>query len=334
MRVRQFGVGVGICLLTIIVAGSQPAMAQQSEAQVVIDLINQLRAEYGLYAYTVNDVLMAVAQGQSDYQASIGQISHIGPGGTRPRDRVAAAGYAAPGSFFVHENIYGGTQATAYDAVQWWRNSSIHFQGMTSNRYVEIGAGVAYDSAGLVYFTALFAVRVGDSPPSAPSVAPPSTVSTPAVVPVEVALPGPDGAVWHEVQAGQTLWAIAQAYGVDVALLEELNGLPAGNPLIYPGDLILIRPASTATPPAATATVWTPTPAVTPSRTARPTLIAAVASRTGVPAVELGNQAPDTQPSARPGGMSLRDIVTAGLVVLALIGGGMMAVGLAARRLR
>jgi LysM repeat protein len=69
-----------------------------------------------------------------------------------------------------------------------------------------------------------------------------------AISPVETALFKPDGSQVHTVQAGQTLWAIAVAYGVTIQQLRELNGMPAPSAenqseVIIPGQTLIVRPA-------------------------------------------------------------------------------------------
>ncbi len=49
------------------------------------------------------------------------------------------------------------------------------------------------------------------------------------------------GGVVHEVRPGQSLWAIADAYGSTVADLAAINGLSAENPILYVGQKLHIR---------------------------------------------------------------------------------------------
>ena len=110
-------------ILSILLIALSPAMqtraAPHLSGRELIDLVNQLRAANGLPPYQVNQALMAAAQAHSDYQASIGQVTHTGQGGTRPRDRAIAYGYGGGGTIFVSENIAGGMKLSASEAVSW-----------------------------------------------------------------------------------------------------------------------------------------------------------------------------------------------------------------------
>ena len=119
-RIAAIGIAVGLaCGLlggrAALARASTAAQSQGGGPYEVIALVNSLRAEYGLYPYTINQALMTAAQQQSDYQASIGQISHIGPNGSRPRDRAAAVGYAPAGSFWV--SITLGMTSTRWETL-------------------------------------------------------------------------------------------------------------------------------------------------------------------------------------------------------------------------
>src|SRR4030042_6620801 len=102
-------------ILAVLLDNSTPGSAQAGDAYSLIDAVNNLRAANGLPAYQVNSILMAVAQGHSDYQAAIGQVTHTGAGGTRPRDRAAAAGYGGGGTVFFSEKIGGGRHPHIYE---------------------------------------------------------------------------------------------------------------------------------------------------------------------------------------------------------------------------
>jgi uncharacterized protein YkwD len=294
MSVAKKMAGSLIAAVCLLVPGITPTFAappaQSGDAALVIELINQLRAEYGLAPYVVHQTLMAVAQAHAEYEAAYDILSHTGADGSRPLDRALAAGYGVPGSTFMHENIYAGTNAAPYDALAWWRNSPLHLQGMTQTGVREIGVGVARSASDVVYYVAMFGLRVGEEPAaSSEPVAVPTSASLPenparVVTPVELATAGPDGAIWHEVKSGQAVWHIAQAYHVDVYVLLEQNGLSETSALIHPGDLLLIQPAPPPTPSPTTPPREPPDlPAVTPTRTPAALASAATPSRAESP---------------------------------------------------
>ncbi len=84
-----------------------------------------------------------------------------------------------------------------------------------------------------------------------------------------------DGAVVHIVGDGETLAGIAEAYGVSMITIREMNGLAPDSTLIFPGQKLIIQlaPTPTLTPtitPVTPRPTRTPTP-VTPTRTPAPT---------------------------------------------------------------
>jgi hypothetical protein len=77
--------------------------------------------------------------------------------------------------------------------------------------------------------------------------------------------PMADGAVVHIVGDGETLAGIAEAYGVSMITIRELNGLAPDSTLIFPGQKLIIQlaPTPTLTP---TITPVTPRPPRAPRR--------------------------------------------------------------------
>jgi LysM repeat protein len=57
---------------------------------------------------------------------------------------------------------------------------------------------------------------------------------------IPVSTPDDEGAIVHVVEMGQTAWAIAVRYGVDLETLLTLNRLPE-NPVLRPGDRLYIQ---------------------------------------------------------------------------------------------
>ncbi|GAB4472878.1 MAG: hypothetical protein Kow00124_11290 [Anaerolineae bacterium] len=323
-------------------ASAAPAPFQPADAYRLVDMVNALRAEYGLPPYQVNSALMVAAQLHTEWAASVGYHSHVGPDGSRPRDRAVAAGYGGGAEVFVSENIYWGTMATPESAMAWWRNSPIHFQGMTSTRYQEIGVGAAYSESG-GYFTLLFGVVAGaapaePAPSSSGAAAPPGSASSGGggalVRPEAIALatPGPDGAVVHTVSSGEVPINIAEAYGVDLYALLAMNGLSESS-IIFPGDQLIIRPPSTPTPtPAITATPSLLLAPPSPTATARPTGSAALSSTPSAEVAALDAAAPDAKPTPTDLELAVgrrvnRTAILIALIGLGLVGGALIAIG-------
>ena len=251
-----------IILLLVLFGNLSHSRAQAGDPYSLVDAVNSLRANNGLPPYQVNSILMGIAQAHSDYQAAIGQVTHTGAGGTSPRDRATAAGYGGGATFFISENIAGGTDLSVDGAISKWLGDDLHIQTMLGASYKDIGAGVSV-SDGFVYYTIDVAYVAGGgnySPPAA------STPGGPTAIPiylVQTSTPNPDGSVIHTVLYGQNLSTIAKAYGVTVAEIKQLNNLTGDT--IYEGDKLLIRLANTPGP------TDTPTATVTPTRVASPT---------------------------------------------------------------
>lgn len=143
-------------------------------------------------------------------------------------------------------------------------------------------------------------------------------VTTTATVPLVTMTVRPNGCTVHVVGAGQTLWAIALAYGVRVDDIRKRNGMGAEDVTIYPGETLVIRcmPLTPTVAPSLSPTTGkvTRTPTHVP---ATPTRTAALASRQLVTptAAEAGEQG---APGALFAGMLILIIGT--LLVLLVFG--------------
>jgi LysM repeat protein len=237
--------------------------AQAGDPYSLVDAVNNLRAANGLSPLQINSQLMSAAQGHSDYQAAIGQVTHTGAGGTRPRDRAAAAGYGGGATFFISENIAGGNDLSVDGVISMWQGDNPHIQTMLGANYQDIGAGVSV-SNGFVYYTIdVGYVAGGHSTIPQVTITPGGPTPIPIYL-VQTATPKPDGSVVHTVLSGQTLIGIAIAYGLTVAEIKALNNLT--NDVIYVGDKLVIQPANTPGPTATITATITPTRAATSTR--------------------------------------------------------------------
>jgi len=117
------------------------------EAKVTetITAINAYRAQNGLSAYTVNELLTQAATRHANDIACNKLFGHTGSDGSTPTTRVAASGYTASS---VTENVYGSyPPLTGQGAVDWWKNDKTdirHNQNLLSATYTEIGVAYSF----------------------------------------------------------------------------------------------------------------------------------------------------------------------------------------------
>jgi LysM repeat protein len=272
----------------------------QSTAGQVIAGVNALRTSRGLNPFQTNSILMRVCQAQSDYMASIGTYSDTDAQGRGTMQRTIAAGYPASRA---SENVFEGTNATAQDAINFWMGDALHRIALLDPGLVDVGAGVTV--VGNTYYYCQIAALSGGGSTAPGTSAPPAAV----VVPIVVSTPNPDGSIVHVVQPGDTLLAIARAYGIALITLEQLNRV-TNTTTIYPGDKLIIRPAFTAT-----VTTLTLTSTQTPTATQ----VSSTATATGTPLVPT--------PLPNPGmHASTAGVIFIMIVLIALVSAGAITV--------
>lgn len=260
--------------------------AQAQESSDLFGRLNNLRAQQGVPGYSQNGALAAAAQQQAQWIVDNGTVVHTHPDGSGPRTRALAAGYP---SVQVSENIYGGTNANADTAWTFWLNSAIHFQGMVSTNYQEVGIGIAHGGWGSAYVMVFGGVG---APPPAPggSSAGGGQAAAAAGPPAYVGGVDEHGNIKHIVQPGDTLGDIALIYGYtwsDLPYMMQLNGLSdvrdleVGSTFLVPPQAGTYTPAPGGNPPTdapageAPASEATPTPlppTITPFVVLTPTL--------------------------------------------------------------
>lgn len=235
-----------VIVLLAIITMLVPSVQGQDVVSDLLSRINNLRASLGVQGYSLNGALSAAAQNQASWMASTGQISHTQPDGSTPSVRAARAGY---GSTWVSENIYIGTRATAVTAWNWWLNSPIHYRGITSANYTEVGIGSASGERGTAF------VLVFGNPGGSSSVNIRSSVRSSGGEQAVGAVPGLPpyvvgvdnyGHIMHEIQPGHTLGDIALIYGYtwdDLPRIRELNHLSENDHYnLEIGAVLLIPP--------------------------------------------------------------------------------------------
>ena len=237
----------GLALLVIMIM-TRGVQAQGDSASTVINTINSLRAQRGLAALEIHPALMAIAQSHSEYQASIGTWTHIGPVGSRPRDRAIAAGFGDGAYVYISENVAFWQNGTIMEVINGPWNDPEHHHTMYNPSAKYIGAGVAY-AGDLVFYTVDTGHWEGDPAPTSegPMITfTPSESLEPTPVPVVASTPRPDGSIIHVIAGGQTLWTIAAVYEISLEELREINDLEP-DAILSLGDEIIIQPSSTPT---------------------------------------------------------------------------------------
>lgn len=253
---------------------SLPKPAQVEDAYQVIAAVNAFRTGQGLPALQIDNSLMAAAQAQSNYQASIGQVTHVGAGGSSASQRAISYGFGGGAQVFVSENIAGGMTMTINKAIYEYWQDSLHLHTMLNPAALFIGAGVA-TNGDYVYYTvdtgyyagASGSGNVSTSSGDTTTSEQPAAPSGPSVDPFIIATQAEDGSIIHTVGYGQTLVGIANSYGVTVGELLLLNNMTLDS-VIYPEDEIIIQPSYT---PTITESPTTPAPTETSPPTETPT---------------------------------------------------------------
>jgi hypothetical protein len=123
------------------------ALIQAYDNNLMLCLVNQERARYGLSALGPNAALDNSAQEHSDDQAYMRSMTHDGSDGSSPSDRIEAAGYDWRG---VAENVaygYGDEE----ECMQEWMQSPGHRENILGD-YTHFGSAVGY-SGSTPYYT-------------------------------------------------------------------------------------------------------------------------------------------------------------------------------------
>jgi len=237
-----------VLCLVLSLGGVIPSHAQGDSATVVINTINQLRAQKGLAPLETHPILMQIAQQHSQYQASIGTWTHYSADGSNDDDRAYAAGFGGGAQIYISENVAYGVNMSIMDTINGPWNDPEHHHTMYNSSAKYIGAGVAY-SGDFVFYTVDTGYWVGDPAPTQENPSTSSTPSTslvPTAVPVVVSTPLPDGTVKHIIAGGQTLWTISAVYDIPLEILRELNELEP-DAILNLGDEVIIEPSYTPT---------------------------------------------------------------------------------------
>jgi LysM repeat protein len=244
---------------------------------------------------------MQSAQSQAAYMAATGNVTHERPGTTYTQ-QLLALGFPLAGDLSLgglrSENILtSGSPLVWNDILSAWQDDQ-HMNTMLAPSYTHVGAGIS-QHGGTYYYALDAAAATGSGQMQGQASA--ILTSIPAgsnaagasqyIIPVQLSTAQPGGDVYHVVEYGQTLWAIAIEYRAKIKDIQALNNL-GDSVVIQLGQKLLVKRGATQPAPATVTptTLITLTPIViTPMQTsaAPPTLI--VTSPTSTPAPEFSS---------------------------------------------
>ena len=249
--------------------------AQTGSASDLINTVNALRQSQGLEPYTVDSFLMGFAQSHSDYMASMGTWTHTRADGSSAFD------------YGIKENVAMGMNMSVDYCVYTLWSDAVHWQTMVGFATGKVGAGVT-TADGNVYYT--LNVLPGDSTYQEDSNEDTKSITNTAYTQVDTAriiqqvitsTPDEDGIITHIVQYGETLWTIAEAYGVPIDQILRNSGLSLATTEVFEKQQLIIQtaqeptptitPTPTEIPPTPTPTQPRPTMTPFPTRTPGPT---------------------------------------------------------------
>jgi LysM repeat protein len=234
---------------------SNYAPAGGATAYDLIAAMNTLRMSNGLSALIEDSIVNAVAQTTAEIMAANEMSWHIGD----VRGRLAAAGYGGGATVWATENFAVGVGGLGIDEIMVMWSDPDHMRPAVVAAYCHVGAGVAKSPSGRIYYVlqAAYTSEHACGPynyPGDSGVTPqPGTGSNMGpIVPVKLATPDAEGRIYHVVEFGQSLWAIAVAYHITIHDLEVWNNISRESP-IRVGQRLFI-------PSNSTAGYFTPTP--------------------------------------------------------------------------
>lgn len=122
----------------------------------VYSLINQERAAAGVNSVAYDSTLTLMSchraiENANNNSMTVSDGHHIRPDGQKAS--TIAVYYGQYGSF--GENL-GRYQTSPEEIVKGWHKSSAHYTCMINSKYTRVGVGVAQDSEGNYYWTAIF----------------------------------------------------------------------------------------------------------------------------------------------------------------------------------
>lgn len=313
---------IGLAVLALVSVVNSPVAGGEPNGYDLAAVVNAYRAANGYYALSPNSLVMSAAQTHAEWIVATGQGGHIGASGSNETIRVSWTGYGGGAAIQCDENwaIAGSINDAMSGAWSDWTHQEVMLNAW-GNRYTDIGGGVAAWGEGSYVFILNVCMVVGqgsgETVPDDGETAPEATADySNYVYSVTLATPQADGTITHTVLYGQTLASIANAYGVTIETLRDLNNMAADYTAIWVDDELIIQQGSgtvevTATPETDASLTPEPT-ALTPTHTPRPTAIQSPA-----PPTAEAQSAPDSETEGPPPPWL-------GILLVAFSGGGLI----------
>lgn len=114
----------------------------QAVREAMLAIVNAARTVEGRPPLVLDPQLNAAAQAHAEDMLARTYYSHESPEGSLPRQRVAAAGFAAD---VVGENLAAG-QTSVENVTEAWLHSSDHRRNILEPRFTHLGVGLAVGS--------------------------------------------------------------------------------------------------------------------------------------------------------------------------------------------
>ena len=137
------------CSITFVSPEYAARPVQPLNPEAALAAVNAFRTKNGRGTVILDTRLSKAAAMQSETQAMRSRIGHDGPGGSRPKDRAARAGYRAK---IASENAAAG-QKSFSDVMQSWVGSAGHRENLLRPEVTAIGVAMAKNSSGRPYWT-------------------------------------------------------------------------------------------------------------------------------------------------------------------------------------
>lgn len=336
MSARRFTT-TAIPLLLLVLVFVQPASAKPLADPSGYDLVaevNGYRVSMGSYELDYDPKVAAAAQAHADWIVETGNGGHTGAGGTDETMRVMAAGYGNGKSVHCDEAWAETTDTSSavYSAWADWTHQAVMLD-YWANGYTDAGGGVASDGNG--YYVFVFDICVISGQASSQvgtavatpyydttgNLVSPTEDTSQWILDVKIATPEVDGSVTHVVDYGQTLYTIAQAYGVTIGSIRELNYMADEDTAIYQGQELLIKKAGSS--PTSSAGAGAITPEAGADAQATTTLQPSFTPRTQptrtLPPMALPSPTPTPTPEASP----FDSAETTGIIIFTICGIGL-----------